>query len=62
VEHKPLAVLVEFPTMDTPEQLALHSRVAIHEMKAAVAVVVTSAVAVVVTTQVVLADLVMLHF
>jgi hypothetical protein len=62
VAHKPLVVLVEFPTMDTPEQLALHSRAAIHEMKAAVVAVDTSVVAVVEITQVVLADLVTLHF
>jgi hypothetical protein len=62
VERKPRAVLVAFLITDIQEQLVLHSKVGIQEMKVAVEVAVTLAVAVAVTTPVVLVDLVTSHY
>jgi hypothetical protein len=62
VERKLRAVLVASLITDIQEQLVLHSKVEIQEMKVAVAVAVTLAVAVAVTTPVVLVDLVTSHY
>jgi hypothetical protein len=62
VERKPQAVLVGFLITDIQEQLVLHFKVEIQEMKAAAVVVVTLAAAAVETTLVVRVDLVILHY